>query len=478
VTLRARLVAGLVVLVTVGLVAVAATTYFEQRSFLTQRVDDQARAAVGFMGMVLDDDGGGYGNPGGGHGGGPGVNIPPGTYGQLRDESGHVINEKVATYQVDDAPPRPKWPASIAPHTTTTVGSTGSDLKYRVTADDSPNGLVVVAVPLSETTDTLNRLLLVEGLVIGAVVIALAALSWWLVGFGLRPLDRMGDTAGAIAAGDLSRRVTPADERTEVGKLGLALNAMLAQIEQAFAERAASEGRLRRFIADASHELRTPLASIRGYAELFRMGAARDPEGSATAMGRIEDEAARMGVLVEDLLTLARLDQLPDLARDPVDLTVLGGDAADDARAAAPERAIDFRTGDDGPVVALGDASRLRQVIGNLMRNALVHTPAGTPVELTVTREADDAVVSVRDYGPGLPTDDSKVLFERFWRAEEGRRQGPAGAGLGLSIVHAMVTAHGGTVTARNAPGGGALFTVRLPVSVTAQAIPVDGSAA
>jgi two-component system OmpR family sensor kinase len=182
-------------------------------------------------------------------------------------------------------------------------------------------------------------------------------------------------------------------------------------------------------------------------------------------MDRIEDESKRMGVLVEDLLTLARLDQLPDLARDPVDLTVLAADAVDDARAAAPDRAIDMRGSDDGPVIALGDASRLRQVVGNLMRNALMHTPVGTPVELTLGHSGDQTVLSVRDYGPGLPADDTDLLFERFWRAEEGRKQGPAGAGLGLSIVHAIVTAHGGTVTAENAPGGGALFTVRLPAT-------------
>jgi two-component system OmpR family sensor kinase len=463
VTLRTRLLAGLVALVTVGLVAVAAVTYFEQRSFLYQRVDDQARAATGFMERALVDSDPGFGRPGPGHDKGPpGLNIPPGTYGQLRDASGTVRNEVVAGYE---KPPQPAWPAKIRDGEIKTVAAkNSSEVAYRVTARQGPAGLTVVAVPLTETSDTLNRLLLVEGLVMGAVVIALAALSWWLVGIGLRPLDRMGVTAGAIAAGDLSRRV-PADERTEVGRLGLALNAMLAQIEQAFAERSASEGRLRRFIADASHELRTPLASIRGYAELYRMGAARDPAQADKAMGRIEDESTRMGVLVEDLLTLARLDQLPDLARDPVDLTGLARDAVDDARAAAPDRAIELRGGDDGDVRALGDASRLRQVIGNLMRNALMHTPAGTPVELTVAREGDDAVLSVRDYGPGLPTDDVDSLFERFWRAEAGRERGPAGAGLGLSIVSAMVTAHGGSVTAQDAPGGGALFTVRLPAS-------------
>jgi two-component system OmpR family sensor kinase len=273
----------------------------------------------------------------------------------------------------------------------------------------------------------------------------------------------MGETAGAIAGGDLSRRVSPATERTEVGRLGLALNAMLGQIEKAFAERQASENRLRQFLADASHELRTPLASIRGYAELFRIGAARKPADTEKAMGRIEDESARMGALVENLLTLARLDQVPEVARKPVDLSALARDAADDARAIAPDRPISLDG--EADVSVMGDASQLRQVIGNLVRNALVHTPAGTAIELSVGRAGHSATLAVRDHGHGLPTDDSDVLFERFWRADPGRGRGRAGAGLGLSIVAAIVDAHGGTVRAANAAGGGAEFTIALPAA-------------
>jgi two-component system, OmpR family, sensor kinase len=318
--------------------------------------------------------------------------------------------------------------------------------------------------PLREVDETLNRLLLVEGLVLAGVLFLLGAAAWAVVRVGLLPLDRMGHTAGAIAGGDLSRRVSPADARTEVGRLGIALNRMLDRLEEAFAERQASEDRLRRFIADASHELRTPLASIRGYAELFRMGAAREPDDVARSMARIEDEAARMGVLVEDLLTLARLDQMPEAPHVPVDLGGIARDAVDDARATAPDRAIELHH--DPPALVNGDPHQLRQVLANLLRNALVHTPAGTAVDVSVGAAPGGVRVEVRDHGPGLPPGTSPdALFERFWRAEGGRERGRAGAGLGLAIVAGIVDAHGGRVHAENAPGGGAAFLVELPAA-------------
>jgi two-component system OmpR family sensor kinase len=477
VSLRARLLAVLLALAAFGLVTLAAVTYAEQRSFLVQRVDDQTRAAIPALehhfGPDRDRDlgpppGGVPGPPpGAGDGGpspGPALNLPPGTYGQRRNANGKVTGTTVLTYG-QSTPSPPKWPASPPLGQHVTVGSTGgSGLRYRVLAVPAfDGGTTIVAIPLREVDQTLHRLLRVEALVIAGVLAVLAALAWWLVRLGLRPLERMGRTADAIAAGDLSRRVSPADGKTEVGRLGLALNGMLAQIERAFAERSASESRLRRFLADASHELRTPLASIRGYAELFRIGAAREPAEAEKAMSRIEDESARMGVLVEDMLTLARLDQLPEAARAPVDLSALARDAGDDARAAAPDRDVTVEANAD--LTVLGDESQLRQVLGNLTRNALVHTPAGTPVEIGLTRDGSDAVLEVRDHGPGLPTDDADALFERFWRSDPGRGRGPAGAGLGLSIAAAIVHAHGGRVSAANAPGGGALFTVRLPAA-------------
>jgi two-component system OmpR family sensor kinase len=348
------------------------------------------------------------------------------------------------------------------------VRSAGSsELRYRLYASATPGDpshMTVVAVPFTEIDATLNHLLLIEALVIAAVLIALAAAAWWLVRLGLRPLDRIGATAGAIAAGDLSHRVERAEPRTEVGRLGLALNAMLARLEQAFAERRASEERLRRFLADASHELRTPLSSIRGYAELFRIGAAREGPDVEKAMSRIEDESARMGVLVEDLLALARLDEVRDAHREPVDLAGLARDAVHDAQAVAPDREIELRDAGDGAAVVDGDPDQLRQVLANLMRNALVHTPAGTPIEVALRTAGDDATLEVRDHGPGLPTKDPSELFDRFWRADPGRGRGRAGAGLGLAIVAGIVHAHGGRAEAADAEGGGARFTVVLPL--------------
>jgi two-component system OmpR family sensor kinase len=471
VSLRARLLAVLLVLTALALIALAAITYVEQRQFLFGRVDEQARAALPIVGheveppLDADDHGRPQSGPDDG-GGGPGpVDLPPGTYGERRDASGQVVDRVTLDYGQSNQP-APELPAHMPENRVITVDASGhSGVQYRALAVPSHGaaGTTIVAIPLGEVGDTLEQLLLVEGLVVGAVLLVLAILAWWLVRVGLRPLERMGATADAIAAGDMSRRVEPANEKTEVGRLGLALNGMLHQIETAFDERQQSESRLRRFLADASHELRTPLASIRGYAELFRMGATREPAEAEKAIGRIEDESKRMGTLVEDMLTLARLDQLPEAARQPVDLSALARDAADDARAASPDRPVELDA--DGEVEVMGDQSQLRQVIGNLVRNALVHTPAGTPVELHVRAEGGDALIEVRDHGNGLPTSDHEALFERFWRADPGRGRGPAGAGLGLAIVSALVEAHGGRVSASNAPDGGASFVVRLPLS-------------
>jgi two-component system OmpR family sensor kinase len=481
-SLRARVLASVLALAAVGMVALGAVTYAEQSSFLQNRVDLEARAAVGALSQALDREGlkppddandkpqkstrRGQGGPGAA-GRSPQVNLPPGTYGQRREASGKVIGSSQIKYSESESlPPNPRIPARIPLDRLITVGSSGtSGLQYRVYAQKDPEdtGVTVVAIPLSDVEQTLHRLLLVEGLVIAGVLLALGLSAWFVVKIGLRPLNRIEVTAGEIAAGDLSRRVSPATTKTEVGRLGLALNAMLERLEQAFAARTESEDRLRQFLSDASHELRTPLASIRGYAELFRMGATRDEAGTALAMRRIEQESERMGVLVEDLLILARLDEAPEREPTTVDLAALAHDAVQDARATAPERPIELDAPE--PAQVQGDPLQLRQVFSNLLRNALVHTPAGTTVEVSVTTAQNGVRVVVRDHGPGIPAEARERLFERFWRREGGRERGKAGAGLGLAIVHEVISAHGGTIRAEDAPGGGAQFVVELPAS-------------
>jgi two-component system OmpR family sensor kinase len=497
VSLRTRLVAGLLAVTAVGMLLVGVITYTEQRSFLIDRVDQQVRAASPAIDRALSERGinvpgytghtgrgrgpaasgvggveGGDGPPPGGGtpggvGGRPGgpIDLPPGTYGQRRDATGKVLGSVRITYGQGSFA-APKLPKAIKPGKIFTVAAAGgSELRYRVLAlsSDEQPGVTVVAVPMQSVEQTLDRLLLVEALVIAGVLLALALLAFWLVRLGLRPLDEMGETADAIAGGELSKRVEPANERTEVGRLGLALNAMLSRLESAFAERQASEDRLRNFIADASHELRTPLSSIRGYAELVSMGAASSEADREKAIRRIEEEAKRMGVLVDDLLTLARLDELPDAVRQDVDVSKLASDAVDDARAVDPDRTIELHA--DAPATVVGDPHQLRQVFANLVRNALVHTPAGTAIDVGAATRNGNVEVTVRDHGPGLPNGDSVALFERFWRSEGGRKQGKAGAGLGLAIVAVIVDAHGGTVRAQNAEGGGAQFTVELPAA-------------
>jgi two-component system OmpR family sensor kinase len=477
-SLRARLIAGLLILSAAGLLVAGAVTYFEQRSFLLDRVDRQALAAAPALSHQLDeqgarppDDDGFGGGPPNGPGGSHGerrpedVNLPPGTYGQRRTSTGRVLGHTVIDYG-EALPAAPKIPANLTVGKFATVDSVKSGgPRYRLVAarDLEDSGITVVAIPLRDVDQTLRRLLRVEAVVIGVVLLALGLTSFQLVRLGLRPLDRMATVAGEIAAGRLSKRVEPATERTEVGRLGLALNRMLERLERAFDERQASEGRLRRFLADASHELRTPLASIRGYAELFRMGAADDPVALESSMRRIEDEARRMGVLVDDMLTLARLDELREPAREPVDMTSLAADAVADARATAPERSIEM-SGDRRALVH-GDPQQLRQLIANLLRNALIHTPPGTPIEVSVAGADGEVTLAVRDHGHGLPEGDPQQLFQRFWRAEGGRARGRGGAGLGLAIVSEIVTAHGGSVQAANADDGGARFVVRLPCS-------------
>jgi two-component system OmpR family sensor kinase len=495
-SLRARLLAGIAVLVACGLTVGGVVTYAEQRSFLVDRVDQQVQAAVGPLSFQL-----GLGGRGaavnGSHPTGPAPTsrspgrvgpvgaaaiLPPGTFGALLGAGDRLVKSRTFSYG-ERSQPRPvlpqHFPVSTARslHTFTVHSSGSSGQSFRAAAVRTYDGrTVLVAIPLREVQQTLHRLIVVLLLVGIGVILALIALGAVVIKISLRPLGRIGQTASEIAAGDLSRRVRPSDSRTEVGRLGSSLNEMLAQIETAFAARRDSENRLRRFLTDASHELRTPLAAIRGYAELFRIGAANEPETLARAMSRIESEAQRMGVLVEDLLLLAQLDQVPEPRRVPVNLSQLAEHAVDDLRVTAPDRVVRLEQADHATV--LGDPDQLRQLLANLTRNAVIHTPAGTPVELSVDLRGDDVVLVVRDHGPGLPAGAGEALFERFWRSEGGRRRGRGGAGLGLAIADAIVRAHLGTISADDAPGGGARFVVTLaavPKTVDMVA-PVSGS--
>jgi len=324
-------------------------------------------------------------------------------------------------------------------------------------------------VPLRGVDTTVQRMLGFTALIGLGVIASCAILGWYGVRRAFRPLTQIEDTAAAIAAGDLTRRIPEPAAKDEVTSLSHSLNAMLAQIEQSFAVREASEERMRQFVADASHELRTPLAAVRGYAELFRQGAVTRPEDVAGTMRRIEDEAIRMGGLVDDLLLLTRLDIRRPLERGPVDLTVLAADAVQDARALDPTRHVRLLglSGDIEPTPIDGDEARLRQVVTNLVGNAVNHTPAGTDVEIAVGVDgAGRARLEVRDHGEGVDPVRARKVFERFYRADPSRGRGNGGGnGLGLAIVAAIVGAHDGRVGVAATPGGGATFVVDLPTA-------------
>ncbi|WP_432486624.1 sensor histidine kinase [Kineococcus sp. SYSU DK018] len=331
-----------------------------------------------------------------------------------------------------------------------------------------------VALPLAGVQETLARYRTVALLAGTSVLLLGTGLAAVVIRRSFRPLDGIERTASAIAAGDLSRRVRSAPPTTEIGRLAAALNAMLARIEDSFRAQQRSEEQMRRFVADASHELRTPLAAIRGFAELYRQGAVREPQDVAHVMGRIEGESTRLGRLVEDLLALARLDEAQRRRaqqREPVDLVVVASDAVHDARALDPQRPVRLvgLREDAGPssAVVLADEAGLRQVVTNLLANALHHTPAGTPVEVAVGRVAGpsgpESVLEVRDHGPGLEPEQAEKVFERFYRVDASRRRGTGGgSGLGLAIVASIVQGHDGTVAVTPTPGGGATFRVRF----------------
>lgn len=459
-SLRARLLAATLALVAFGLVVADIATYSALRSFLYQRIDRQLEGAARSVERVVAPDRRGPPE-------GPLRQLgtaTPGVFVQVRGPNGRVL--ATAEGRGSDAPvATPRLPDDLATEvrvfTVDSVESGGPRFRVR-TGPARPNGTVVVALPLDETQATLNRLLVIELLVTVGVLLSAAALGVWLVRLGLRPLADIEATAASITGGDMSRRVEHADQRTEVGRLGSSLNVMLDRLDVAFAEQRASEQRVRRFVADASHELRTPVAAVRAYAELYRRGADQHPEDLARLLARIEQEAARMGVLVDDLLLLTRLDEGRPLDRSPVDLGAVADEAVSAARVLDPERPVEVEV--EGSVEVLGDRDRLRQVVDNLLANVRAHTPPASPVTVRVVCDGDGpAVLEVADRGPGLDPEQAAHVFERFYRADAARARDSGGAGLGLSIVAAIAAAHGGEAFVDTRNGGGSVFRVRLP---------------
>ena len=460
-TLKSRLTLLATFLFAVGLIAMGTVTFLLVRSFLVDRLDEQVAVKAG-----------------------PGVEklfaIPDLVDKKLGAPSDVLYSDLVIVMLDERGSAVGTWPATaILPRlpsglpgstrapgasvTPLTVGSGSSH--YRVLARQrlgSP-GTVVVALPLREVDATLRRLLLIEILVGGVVLLAMVVLARYVLGAGLRPLEQIADTADDIAAGSLSRRAYPARGGTEVARLGTAFNEMLDRLEVAFRERQASEELLRRFVADASHELRTPLTSIRGYAELTRRLAPGDDEARRNALARIEGEATRMSALVEDLLLLARLDQGREGPSQTVDVARVAQEVVDAARELEADRPLEVIT--NGEAMVEGDPIRLRQVLTNLVGNARSHTPPGTPVSVHISAANGAVVVDVHDDGPGIAAAALPHVFDRFYRADSARTHGTGGSGLGLSIVKSIVDSHHGRIEVHSDSGDGTTFSVTLPAS-------------
>jgi two-component system OmpR family sensor kinase len=473
VPMRARLIGIVVVLLVVALTATGWGLQHVLRGYLVARVDSQLASATQLViGQSNYDQGDDQ------------VRLPTDYVMQYAFDNGNPPVRTWSPLHTSELPNLPKLSSTAATARNQkpfTVLSADGATKWRVVAvagslrpiganSQGIPGSVEISLPLTGVSDAVSQVRLLF-ILFGLMVTGICAILGWLaIRRAFLPLTEVEDTAAAIAAGDLSRRIPDHPASTEVGRLTSSLNGMLSQIESAFHDREASEQRTRRFAADASHELRTPLASIRGFAELYRQGAVSEPEDVTRVMSRIEDESRRMGALVEDLLLLARLDEQRPARTDPVDLAVLAGDATHDARGLAPDRRVQLVGLAPGrgpePAVVIGDDNRLRQVVANLVGNAARHTPPGTPIEVAVGTWNGRAVLEVRDHGPGLAPEHAVKVFERFYRVDASRaRSQGGGSGLGLSIVSAVINAHRGRVGVAPTPGGGATFRIELPVA-------------
>jgi two-component system OmpR family sensor kinase len=508
-SLRSRLLIAIGIIALVALAIADVVTYKSLESFLYQRVDQQLVQSRGPAQSQLDSSGGlkclstpggpapstGNAAPAAGPSGGvpnnDGDDHPSGAGGEyanasgvyaveVRSPTGGTVYSQSCPAYVDGKAYTPQVPQSIAGLSTASdndrvvcfnapsVQAQGPD--FRVGASRLPGGdVLIVAQPLGDIGSTLHRLLLIELAVTGAAVIVALFGGFWLVRVGLRPLRDMETTAESIAAGNLTERVPGENQKTEVGRLARTLNVMLARIETAFGARLASErrlraseARLRRFVADASHELRTPIAAISAYAELFGRGASEQKEDLERLMGGIRSETDRMEHLVADLLLLARLDEGRPMEQRSVDLVALCAEAVHTASTVGSDWPVTFHA--STPIEVMGDATSLRQVVDNLLGNVRAHTPPGTEARVTVEPEQNGAVITVADNGPGMEPEEAAHIFERFYRSDPSRSRTHGGAGLGLSIVSAIVANHGGTVSARGRVGEGTTFTVHLPL--------------
>jgi two-component system, OmpR family, sensor kinase len=469
-SLRRRLVLSVVGLLAVASVIIGAVSILALQGFLLGRLDDQLTATTGRSRQVVGQASGTASVPF--------LTLP----GQRPEMLGAIVTSRGSFAGVLDASgtQRPLTADQISkllavpsdgdPATVSLGGGLGD---YRVAVNRiAPDALLVTGLPMDEVQATLVQLAVVIALVTAAALALAAVGGTAIVRLALRPLDRVVQAASDVSALPLDRgevalavRVPErdADPVTEVGKVGAAINRMIDHVASALTARQASENKVRQFVADASHELRTPLASIRGYAELTRRGDYVLPDDVVHSIGRVESEAVRMTSLVEDLLLLARLDEGRDTQRAPVDLAPLLVDAVSDAHAAGGEHEWHLDV-PDAPVVVSGDATRLHQVVTNLLANARIHTPAGTRVTVTLGRgEADTAVITVADNGPGISDETKAVLFERFARGERSRSRAAGSTGLGLAIVRAVVASHGGTVSVTSQPGD-TVFRVELPL--------------
>jgi len=472
-SLRARLILGVIALAAVGLIAADVATYSSLSSFLIGRTDSSLEQAHLSAESAIPDA-----SRGGSRRQGPqGDNqfSVGGDYVQVRRLNGTIVKSVAANpFPGTTASPKPRLPKTIELSSPSggqdsvryfTVSAVRGGDRYRVRASiegNAPNYVLVVAAPLHDVDSTLHRLLWIELLVTALVLAGIAAVGLWVVRLSLRPLDAIGATAAAIAGGELSRRIERADDKTEVGRLGASLNAMLAQIEAAFKAREASEQKLRRFVADASHELRTPLAAVRAYAELFTRGAASRPDDLARSMTGISRESERMTLLVDDLLLLARLDEGRPLEREPVALDEVVHEAVETARTLDPDRPLELEL---EPAAVIGDRERLRQIVDNLLANVREHTAPLTPVRVSIERVNGSARVTVADRGAGMTAEQATHVFERFYRTDASRTRASGGVGLGLSIVAAVAEAHGGSVAVDSAAGQGASFHIDLPLA-------------